>query len=219
MAKTSRKKASKKSAKKARKVQKAKTSRAGKAKAGKKSSSKPSRRDRAGKKTARTKPSKAGARTAKAKARPMARPKSKGKIVAPKKSPARRGSALAIQGQHVDFLTYKVDQVRKFYEETLELRTESRDAEGLNHVVVATSEDSSLGFMPPHPQMRGEQPVPREPTLYFVVRDVDRAFAQLTAKGVAFMGPPQEMPWGHRVITTTDPEGRTVMLAGTTKKR
>jgi hypothetical protein len=22
------------------------------------------------------------------------------------------------------------------------------------------------------------------------------------------------MPWGHRILTTTDPEGRTVMLAG-----
>ncbi len=32
------------------------------------------------------------------------------------------------------------------------------------------------------------------------------------------MGPPQEMPWGYRVVTTTDPEGRTIMLASKLKK-
>jgi uncharacterized glyoxalase superfamily protein PhnB len=28
-----------------------------------------------------------------------------------------------------------------------------------------------------------------------------------------FEGPPADMPWGHRVVRTTDPEGRSVMLA------
>lgn len=132
----------------------------------------------------------------------------------PKKRKKRKGaSAIRIQTQHVDFLTYKVDQVRKFYDEILELETEIRDTEGLNYLLVTTSPTSTLGFMPPHPEMRGEQPLPREPTLYFVVRDVEKAYAQLIAKGVAFMGPPQEMPWGYRVVTTTDPEGRSIMLA------
>jgi predicted enzyme related to lactoylglutathione lyase len=139
---------------------------------------------------------------------------------APKKKSKRRGaSGLRIKTQHVDFLTYKVDQVRKFYDEILELETETRDTEGLNYLIVTTSESSSIGFMPPHPEMRGEQPLPREPTLYFVVKDVDKAYAQLIAKGAAFMGPPQEMPWGYRVVTTTDPEGRSVMLASKVKKR
>ncbi len=47
------------------------------------------------------------------------------------------------------------------------------------------------------------------------------AYAQLIAKGAAFMGPPQEMPWGYRVVSTTDPEGRSIMLASKvlTKKK
>ena len=123
------------------------------------------------------------------------------------------GLALATRGQHVDFLSYKVEQVRKFYQDVLELKTELRDTEGLKYLFVKTSSSSSLGFMPPHPEMRGEQPLPREPTLYFYVANVDRAHALLTAKGVGFAGPPQVMPWGDRIVTTTDPEGRTVMLA------
>jgi predicted enzyme related to lactoylglutathione lyase len=143
----------------------------------------------------------------------LARPK------AAKKTTRRRASALRIQTQHVDFLTYKVDQLRKFYSEILELQTEIRDTEGLNYLEVTTSETSTIGFMPPHPEMRGEQPLPREPTLYFVVKDVDEAYAQLTSKGAAFIGPPQEMPWGYRVVTTTDPEGRSIMLASKVGKR
>lgn len=126
---------------------------------------------------------------------------------------AKGRDALAIRGQHVDFLSYKVEQVRKFYEDVLELKTEVRDTEGLNYLFVKTSSSSSIGFMPPHPEMKGEQPLPREPTLYFYVANVDRTHAQLTSKGVGFTGPPQDMPWGDRVVTTTDPEGRTVMLA------
>ncbi len=129
------------------------------------------------------------------------------------KKATKGGLALAIRGQHVDFLSYKVEQVRKFYQNVLELKTEMRDAEGLNYLFVKTSSSSSIGFMPPHPEMRGEQPLPREPTLYFYVANVDRAHALLTAKGVGFAGPPQVMPWGDRIVTTTDPEGRTVMLA------
>jgi len=141
---------------------------------------------------------------------------------APKKTRKRRGvSGLRIQTQHIDFMTYKVDQLRKFYGHILELETETRDTEGLNYLMVRTSESSTIGFMPPHRDMRGEQPLPKEPTLYFVVKDVDLAYAQLIAKGAAFMGPPQEMPWGYRVVSTTDPEGRSVMLASKvrTKKR
>lgn len=139
---------------------------------------------------------------------------------APKKSKKRRrASALRIQTQHVDFLTYKVDQLRKFYGEILELETETRDTEGLNYLIVRTSESSTIGFMPPHPDMHGEQPLPREPTFYFVVKDVETAYAQLIAKGAAFMVPPQEMPWGYRVVTTTDPEGRSIMLASKVRKK
>ena len=136
-----------------------------------------------------------------------------------KTSKRRRAGGLAIASQHVDFMTYKVDQLRKFYDGILELPTETHDAEGLNYLLVRTSPRSTMGFMPPHPDMRGEQPRPREPTLYFEVKDVDRAYAQLIVKGAALAGPPVEMPWGDRVVTTADPEGRTIMLASKVKKK
>lgn len=135
------------------------------------------------------------------------------KKAAGRKRPSKSSKrALGIKSQHVDFLSYKVDQVRKFYEEMLELPAETRDTEGLNYLVVTTSGTSSLGFMPPHPEMRSEQPLPREPTLYFLVDDLDAVYAKLLAKGVGLLGPPQEMPWGHRVLTTMDPEGRMIMF-------
>jgi len=134
------------------------------------------------------------------------------KKTAPKVSWVRK-PPLAIASQHVDYLTYKSSQLQKFYGEILELPTEFRDMDGLDYLVVRTSSSSSLGFMPPHPEIRGGEVVPREPGLYFMVEDVDRAYEHLLAKGVRFPRPPQTMPWGHRVLTTTDPEGRTVMLA------
>ena len=169
------------------------------------------------KKAGRT--SKAATRTSAAKKSRTIKAKSLGRA-ATKKPRKRRGvSGLRIQTQHVDFLTYKVDQLRKFYDQILELQTETRDTEGLNYLMVRTSESSTIGFMPPHPEMRGEQPFPREPTLYFVVKDVDKAYAQLIAKGASFMGPPQEMPWGYRVVSMTDPEGRSIMLASKVGKK
>jgi predicted enzyme related to lactoylglutathione lyase len=135
------------------------------------------------------------------------------KKTAPKAS-SRRKPPLAISSQHVDYVTYKSSQLQKFYGEILALPTEFRDVDGLDYLVVRTSSSSSLGFMPPHPDMRGGDAAPREPGLYFMVEDVDRAYEHLLAKGVRFASPPQTMPWGHRVLTTTDPEGRTVMIAG-----
>ena len=134
------------------------------------------------------------------------------KKAAPKSSAARK-PPLAISSQHVDYLTYKSSQLQKFYGEILELPTEFQDMDGLDYLVVRTSSSSSLGFMPPHPDLRGGEAAPREPGLYFMLEDVDRAYEHLLAKGVRFPRPPQTMPWGHRVLTTTDPEGRTVMLA------
>jgi predicted enzyme related to lactoylglutathione lyase len=140
------------------------------------------------------------------------RPKTAAKRPGPKAAGARK-SPVAISNQHIDYLTYKSSQIQKFYGELLELPTEHRDMDGLDYLVVKTSSSSSLGFMPPHPDIRGGEATPKEPGLYFMVEDVDRAYQHLLAKGVRFPKPPQTMPWGHRVLTTTDPEGRTVMIA------
>ena len=129
-----------------------------------------------------------------------------------KSDPAKIPNAIGLKSQHLDFLTLRLDQVKKFYTDILGFQLFHHDSP-LNYLYVRTTSGSSLGFMPPHPAMFGEQPPPKEPTLYFMVEDVDRVYTKLVAKGVGFHGPPQEMPWGHRVITTSDPEGRTVMLA------
>jgi predicted enzyme related to lactoylglutathione lyase len=130
-----------------------------------------------------------------------------------RESRAKGASPLRIRTQHIDFMTYKSSQLRKFYSEVLELPAETREVDGLDYLLVKTSASSSIGFMPPHPDMRSDQPAPREPSLYFLVDDIDRVYRHLSAKGVGFSGPPETMPWGHRVLTTTDPEGRTVMFA------
>lgn len=140
-----------------------------------------------------------------------ARPKPAGKKTPPRAPSVKK--PLAISTQHVDYLTYKSSQLQKFYGEILEFPTEFRDMDGVDYLVVRTSSSSTLGFMPPHPDLRGGEAAPREPGLYFMVADVDRAYQHLLSKGVRFTRPPETMPWGHRVLTTTDPEGRTVMLA------
>ena len=164
---------------------------------------------------------KAKASGSKKKAAKAAKKPSKARAAASRGSSRRIGkgsaagrprNAIGLQAQHVDFLTLRLDQVKRFYTETLGFK-QFRQEPKLNYLYIHTTEGSSLGFMPPNPQMLGEQPPPREPTLYFMVDDVDRVYAKLLAKGVGFLGPPTEMPWGHRVITTQDPEGRTVMLA------
>ncbi len=145
------------------------------------------------------------------KAAPKPKVQKKKKTKAAKSATSDFPNRIGLAVQHVNYLTYKVEQVRKFYGDVLGFKTEQSESK-LNYLYVHITPNSTLGFMPPHPHMTGEQPPPKEPTLYFVVEDVDKVFATLMAKGVAFMGPPQEMPWGHRVVMTTDPEGRTVML-------
>jgi uncharacterized glyoxalase superfamily protein PhnB len=62
--------------------------------------------------------------------------------------------------------------------------------------------------------MRGLEPLPpREPTMYFMVRNIEEAYRKLQARGVSFEEEPQTMPWGHRLVRTRDPEGRSIVLA------
>jgi len=81
------------------------------------------------------------------------------------------------------------------------------------YLSVRTGPSSSLGFMPPMPGPPEQWRPPREPVIYLHVRDVDRAYRDLKAKGVTFQQEPQDMPWKHRVAILRDPEGRMVMLA------
>lgn len=144
--------------------------------------------------------------------KPAARTRSARATASPRPAaPSAIPSAIGMSVHHFDFTTHDIDAVKRFYVELLGFQNHEHDPQ-FNYLWVQTGGTSSLGFMPPMQGM-GEASPPKEPTLYFIVEDVDRAYATLSARGVMFEGPPADMPWGHRVVRTIDPEGRPVMLA------
>lgn len=182
-------------------------------KASRKSSKKSSAR---GKKKSATRKSTASKKRSAPKKRPASRARAS-KPAARRSAPARQAappsipSGIGMRSHHFDYTTHDIDAVKRFYVELLGFKNHEHDPQ-FNYLWVQTGNTSSLGFMPPMQGM-GEMSPPKEPTLYFMVDDVDRAYANLSAKGMMFEGPPADMPWGHRVVRTTDPEGRPVMLA------
>lgn len=125
--------------------------------------------------------------------------------------PPAPANGIGFVNHHIDYTTHNPEAVRRFYVDALGF-TDADDDPQFQYLFVRTGHSSSIGFMPPMPGM-GEPSPAKEPTLYFMVADVDRAYATLASKGVHFEGPPADMPWGHRVVSTVDPEGRRVMLA------
>ena len=138
-------------------------------------------------------------------AKPAAR-----KPAAPKAPPAPP-NAIGLSNMHMDFSTNQVQALKRFYTELLGFKQFEHDPQ-MDYLYVQTGTMASLGFMPPFPGQL-EVPPPKEANIYLIVKDVDSAYADLTARGVVFEGPPADMPWGHRVARTRDPEGRSVMLA------
>ena len=47
-----------------------------------------------------------------------------------------------------------------------------------------------------------------------VARDIDATYATLAAKGVAFKGPVEVMPWGAKATWFSDPDGNEFFLVG-----
>lgn len=173
-------------------------------------------RKKASKKTASKKRAPARRPAAKKAAKKPAPRVSQPKALQPK-APAGPPSAIGLLSQHMDYTTHRLADVKRFYTDLLGFRRFEQDP-NMNYLYVQTGHSSSVGFMPPMQGM-GEPSPAKEPTLYFMVKDVDRAYTDLSAKGVQFEGPPADMPWGHRVISTIDPEGRRVMLATSKQKR
>jgi predicted enzyme related to lactoylglutathione lyase len=119
-------------------------------------------------------------------------------------------NAMGLLSYHSDYTTHNFEEVRRFYTQQLGFSRFSYDA-NWRYMWIQTSNQSSIGFMPP---MRGLEPLPpREPTIYFMVRDIEEAYRKLQARGVSFEDEPQTMPWGHRLVRTRDPEGRSIVLA------
>jgi predicted enzyme related to lactoylglutathione lyase len=139
---------------------------------------------------------------AKRKPTPAARPAAQPKVP----------SGIGLVNHHMDYTSQDLDGVRRFYTEVLGF-TNSRHDPTVNYLYVQTGPSSSIGFMPPMPGPPEEWRPPREPALYLMVQNVDRAHADLVAKGVTFDQAPRDMPWGHRVALLRDPEGRRVCLA------
>jgi len=140
------------------------------------------------------------------------RPAAAQRPVAPKPGPASSPSAIGLVVHHLDYTSHDLEGVKRFYTEVLGFKDFNQDPR-FNYLMVKTSPTSSVGFMPPMPGPPEQWRPPREPALYFMVKDVDRAHRQLSLKGIPFEQAPQDMPWGHRVAILRDPEGRTVCLA------
>jgi len=126
--------------------------------------------------------------------------------------PARAVGVIGMLSQHMDYTTQSMDEVRRFYGDLLGFDQAQYDPK-MSYFFVGTGPTSSLGFMPPMEGSPDQWRPPREPAIYFMVKDVDAAHRALTGRGVPFDQPPQDMPWGHRVALLRDPEGRRVCLA------
>ena len=165
----------------------------------------PARRAKTGSRPVRA----AASRSAKAPGRRPAlrRPPARGAT-----APSAVPNAIGFISQHMDYSSHALDEVRRFYAELLGFAQSEYDPK-IDYLYVQTGPSSSLGFMPPRPGPPEDWRPPREPTLYIMVKDVDRVHRELVAKGVVFERPPEDMTWGHRVASLRDPEGRMVALA------
>lgn len=122
-------------------------------------------------------------------------------------------SGIGVTHHHADYTSHDVEGVRRFYTEVLGFGNALYIPEH-GYLTVFLSPRSSLGFMAPMPGMPPESwSPPGEPNIYLFVEDVDRAYQDLTSRGVSFDQAPADMPWGHRMATLRDPEGRLVCLA------
>jgi len=64
-----------------------------------------------------------------------------------------------------------------------------------------------------------EPPRQGEPVVSFLVDDVDKAYAELSAKGVKFIKAPEETLWGGRIALFRDLDGNTLQLTQIDWKR
>jgi len=126
-------------------------------------------------------------------------------------------SRIALVGQHMDYTSHAMEDVKRFYTEWLGFSQFEEDPT-MSYLMVRTGPSSSIGFMPPMPGPPDQWRPPREPNIYLIVEDVDRVHRELEPRGVVFEQAPQDMPWGHRVAVARDPEGRTICFAQITRR-
>lgn len=135
------------------------------------------------------------------------------------KTPAagRVPNGIGLVVHHLDYTSHDVESMKHFYTGILGFRSFEHDLT-MNYLTVRTSATSSIGFMPPPGGPPEQWRPPREPAAYFIVENVNQVCDELRRRGIALEQEPTNMPWGHRVAVTRDPEGRTVCLAQKLKR-
>lgn len=116
--------------------------------------------------------------------------------------------------RHVSAISLYVADVARskaFYQRVFEAQVVHEDA---RNVVIKFENlflnllDMQLAYAPTDPQ-RG--PLPLELNIW--VEDVDAAYQALLERGLTFLAPPTDQPWGMRNITFFDPDGHRFELA------
>ncbi|OLD14522.1 MAG: hypothetical protein AUI50_02250 [Crenarchaeota archaeon 13_1_40CM_2_52_14] len=102
------------------------------------------------------------------------------------------------------------DQVKAFYEEILGLPV----AQENENFVMFDTKGSRLAFH----RLTKALPLSRATIeVHLEVNDVDEVYWSLKSKGVKFVDPPANRPWGTRAAGFKDPEGYVVEIVGPLK--
>jgi lactoylglutathione lyase len=118
---------------------------------------------------------------------------------------------------YVVLIVDDLDRALTFYREKLGLSVRFQD-KGYAELAVAGSKFALLARSR-LPELVGAAHSARpaagahEAGVTLLVEDVDRVHRDLTARGVPFLGAPQNRPWGQRTAYLQDPEGHLIEIA------
>jgi len=103
-----------------------------------------------------------------------------------------------------------LDRARRFYGDVLELRETAAAPEW----AVFDIDGKKLIIEKVQPDDPEHDLVGRLLAVSFAVDDIDRAYRDLTAKGVSFSEPPEKQAWGGTLAFPRDPDGNILTLVG-----
>ena len=112
------------------------------------------------------------------------------------------------------FVVRDFEKCLAFYRDQLGFKLE-RNEEGFAYLTFSSQGGAglALSFVDGAVKLISESQIrPKEKTIhrnYFAVflKDVDKEYAELKARGVHFVKPPTTFPWGQRMAYFDDPEG------------
>lgn len=116
--------------------------------------------------------------------------------------------------QHINAISLYVADIgrsRAFYERVFEAPVMQVDEQNIVvklQGILLNLLHMSLAYAPTDP---GRGPLPLELNIW--VEDVDQVYAKLLERGVSFLAPPTNQPWGMRNITFFDPDGHRFEIA------